>query len=85
MRPFLAVGKQFPPFLPLVGRNLTTDLHVRSTDRHQNLHYTSAHPNHTKRPIVYNQTLRLSKICSYKNDFEKHFEEMESWFLLGLS
>ena len=27
---------------------LTTDLHVKPTDRHQYLHYTSAHPNHTK-------------------------------------
>ena len=59
---------------------LTKDLHVKPTDRHQYLHYTSAHPNHTKRSIVYSQTLRLSRICSYKNDFEKHLEQMKSWF-----
>ena len=59
---------------------LTTDLHEKPTDRHQYLHYTSGHPNHTKQSIVYSQTLRLSRICSYKNDFEKNLEEMKSWF-----
>ena len=57
---------------------LTRDLHVKRNDRHQYLHYTSAHPNHTKRSIVYSQALRLSRICSYKNDFEKYLEEMKS-------
>ena len=55
-------------------------MNVKPTDRHQHLHYPSAHPNHTKRSFVYSQTLSLSRICSYKNDFEKHFEEMKSWF-----
>ena len=50
------------------------------TGRHQYLHYTLADPNHTKRSIVYSQTLRLSRICSYQNDFEKHLEDMKSWF-----
>ena len=54
--------------------NLTKDLHVKPNDIHQYLHYTSAHPNHTKRSIVY----RLSRICSYKTDFEKYLEEMKS-------
>ena len=48
---------------------LTTDLPVKPTDRHQYLHYTSAHLNHRKRSIVYSQALRLSRNCSYKNDF----------------
>ena len=64
----------------LCDGKLTTDLHVKPTDRHQYLHYTLAHPNHTKQSIVYNQTLRLSRICFYKNDFEKHLEEIKSWF-----
>ena len=59
---------------------LITDLHVEPTDRHQYLHYTSVHPNHTKQSMVYSQERRLSRICSYKNDFEKHLEEMKSWF-----
>ena len=59
---------------------LTTDLHVKPTDRHLYLHYTLEHPNHTKWSFKYSQTLRISKICSYKNDFEKHLEQMKSWF-----
>ena len=62
-----------------VGK-LATDLHVKPTDRQQYLHYTSVHPNHTKGSIIYSQELRLSRICSHKNDFEKHQEEMRSWF-----
>ena len=57
---------------------LTRDLHVKPNGRYQYFHYTSAHPNHTKRSIVYSQALRLSKICSYKNDFEKYLEGMKS-------
>ena len=34
---------------------LSTDLHIKSTDRHQLLHYTSSHPDHTKRSIVYSR------------------------------
>ena len=32
---------------------IETDLYVKSTDRHQYLHYTSSHPEHTKRSIVF--------------------------------
>ena len=38
------------------------------------------HPNHTKWSILYSQTLRLSNICFYKNDFGKYLEETKSWF-----
>ena len=64
----------------LSGNKLTTDLHTNSTDKHQYLHYTSAHPAHTKRSIIYSQALRMSRICSYKTDFEKHLVDMKSWF-----
>ena len=53
-----------------------TDLHVKPTDRHRYLHYTLAHPNHTKRSII----LRLSRICFYKNYFEKYLQKINSWF-----
>ena len=48
---------------------LTTDLHVRDTDRHQYLHFNFSHPDHTKRLIIYSQALRLAKICTFENDF----------------
>ena len=53
---------------------------MKSTDRHQFLHYKSPHPDHTKHSIVYSQTLRTSKICSNKSDFLKHLASMKSSF-----
>ena len=57
---------------------IETDLHVKSTDRHQYLHYTSSHPEHTKRSIVFSQSLRVGRICSQAKDFRKHTTEMRS-------
>ena len=60
---------------------LITDLHVKPTYRHQYLHFTSLHPDHTKRFIIFTQTLRLSKICTFENDLIRHGNEMKLWFL----
>ena len=57
---------------------LKTDLHIKPTDRHQCLHYSSSHSGHTKRSIVYSQTLRVSIVCSHEADFRKHTTEMKS-------
>ena len=66
------------PFLDLKvilsNGELSTDLHIKSTDRQQFLHYTSSHPDHTKRSIIYSQALRISRIGSNKSDFLKHIE-----------
>ena len=59
------------------------DFHVKSTDRHRYLHYTSSHPKHTKQSIVFSQSLRISRICSQAEDFRKHITEMRSWFYKG--
>ena len=77
-------NKESIPFLDLkvslsVGQ-LTTDLHIKSTDKHQYLHYTSAYPDPTKLSIVFSQALRLSRICYNKADFERHLNDMTSWF-----
>ena len=73
------------PFLDLkVGLKdgkITTDLHVKPTDRHKYLHFSSAHPNHTKRSLVFSQTLHMSKLCSNESDFERNKEKMRSWFV----
>ena len=58
----------------LSGNKLTTHFHTKSTDKHQ-------YPAHTKCSIIYSQALRMSGICCYKINFEKHFVDMKSWFL----
>ena len=55
-------------------------MHVKSTDRHQYLRYTSSNPEHTKRSIVLGESLRVSGICSQPEDFRNHTTEMRSWF-----
>lgn len=47
----------------LLGNKLSTHLYIKSTDRHQYLHYTSSHPEHTKKSIVYSKSLGLSRKC----------------------
>ena len=66
-------------YIQLSGGELTTYLHIKPTDRHQYLYFTSSHPNHTKRSIVYSQALRVSKICSRESDIRKHISEMKTW------
>ena len=60
---------------------ITTDSHVKPTDRHQYLHFSSAHPNHTKRSVVFRETLRISRSCSNESDFEGNKEKMRSWLV----
>ena len=73
------------PFLDIKVKlnegKISTDLYIKSTDRHQYLHFTSSHPNHTKRSIVYSQGLRVKRICSENEDFLRHIREMKLWFL----
>ena len=65
----------------LFENKLTTDLYIKPTDTHQYLDYISSHPEHTKKSIVYDQTLRLRRICSFETDFIKRKNEMKPWFL----
>ena len=53
----------------IVESKLITSLFVKPTDRHQYLHYSSGHPEHTKRSIIYSQTLRLKRLCFLEKDF----------------
>ena len=73
------------PFLDLKVKlnegKISADLYIKSTDRHQYLHFTSSHPNQGKRSKVYSQGLRVKRICSEKEDFLKHMREMKLWFL----
>ena len=65
----------------IVEDKLITSLFVKSTDRHQYLHYSSGHPEHTERSIIYSQTLRLKRLSSLEKDFKEKLSEMKSWFL----
>ena len=60
---------------------ITTDLYIKSAYCHQYLHCNSAHPDHLKNSIIYSQALRLSNICTYERDFQRHALDMKSWFL----
>ena len=60
---------------------LQTSLYVKPTDCHQYLHFQSSHPKHTKKSIVYSQTLRVSRACSQEEDYKKYCNQMKSWFL----
>ena len=79
------LSKNCVPFLDLddqlSGGDLTTNLHIKPTDRHQYLHFTSSHPKHTKHSIACSQALRVSRICSRECDFCKHISEMKTWFV----
>ena len=67
--------------IAVLDRKLETTLYIKSTDRHQYLHYVSSHSEHTKRSVVFNQTLRISRLCSEENDFKSYKSRMKSWFL----
>ena len=76
--------KEIPFFdlkMKLNEGKISTDLYIKSTDRHQYLHFTSSYPNHTKRSVVYGQGLRVKRICSEKEDFLKYMREIKLWFL----
>ena len=64
----------------LLDGKISTDLFVKSTDRHQSLHYTSLHPEYTKSSIVFSQALNVRRIRSYESDFVRHLRNMKSWF-----
>ena len=60
---------------------MTTDLYTKSTDCHQYLHCSSAHPDHRKKSIIYSHALKLSNICIYEKDFQRHALDMKSRLL----
>ena len=59
---------------------IITDLYCKPTDGHQYLHYDTGHADHIKISITFNQTLRLKRIYSEKNDINVHVEDLKTWF-----
>ena len=64
----------------LLDGKISTDLFVKSTDCHHffplNIFINRTHQALT----VFSQALSVSRICSYKPDFVRHFGNMKSWF-----
>ena len=60
---------------------LETDLYVKPTDSHQYLLSSSCHPFHCKKGIPYSQTLRLNRICSSNDFFDKRCNDLELWLI----
>ena len=67
------------PNVKLNNGELTISVHIKPTDCHQYLHYGSYHPDHIKQSIIYAQTLRASRLCSFEEDFADHSEKMKTW------
>ena len=68
-------------FVNFLDGELTLDMHIKPTDRHQYLHQKSYHPKHTKCSMVCCLTLNVNRIYSRECSFLKHISEMKIWFL----
>ena len=64
----------------IVDNKLKTDLFCKPTDCHQFLHFNSAHPFHNKKSFVYCQGLLIKRLCSSPLTFQKHLENLKTWF-----
>ena len=65
------------------GEDFKTDLYCKPNDCHQFLEFNSMHLIHNKISIAYIQGLRIKRLCSKEDTFEKHLENLRSWFGKG--
>ena len=65
----------------LVNNTIQTSVFTKPTDRHTYISFTSFHPEHTKKSIIYCQTLRYKRICSDNNDFNFQLNELTKHFM----
>ena len=63
------------------GNTLHTDLYCKPTDSHSYLHYTSVHPKACRTSIPYSQFLRIRRICTTLEDYDKHAKDFACFFL----
>ena len=61
----------------LVMGQLMTDLFVKPTNTYQFLELSSSHTCHCKEGIPYSQALRLNRICSDNESFDKCYNNLE--------
>ena len=71
----------FDVTVSLIEGVIETDLFVKPTDSHQYLQSSSCHPFHCKKGIPYSQALRLNRICSETNSFDKRCNDLERFLL----
>ena len=73
------------PFLDVQVINdkgkISTDLYTKPTDTQQYHNWTSCRPRHTKTSIPYSLALRLRRICSNDQLFEKRARELQNVLL----
>ena len=60
---------------------IETDLYVKPTDSHQYLLSSSCHPFYCKKGIPYSQALRLNRICSNNEFFDKRCNDLDKYLL----
>jgi hypothetical protein len=65
---------------PLTGK-LIFDLYTKPTDSHAYLWYTSAHPPRCMGSQPYGQYLRLRRICTRADRFDKHARDLTGYYL----
>ena len=66
-------------WVSLIHGKVTSDLCVKPTDSHQYLHSSSYHPYHYKKRIPSSQALRLNRICSDPDSFDRRCNDVEKW------
>ena len=60
---------------------VSTDVYSKPTDKHQYLFHTSCHPRSCKKGIPFGQALRIRRICSSNNFFEKRVSELSNYLV----
>ena len=65
----------------LIEGVIETDLFINPTDSHQYLQSSSCHPFHCKKGMPYSQAVRLNRICSETNSFDKRCDDLERFLL----
>ena len=60
---------------------IETDLYMKLTDSHQYLLSSSCHPFYCKKGIPHSQALRLNRICSNYESFDKRCNDLEKYLL----
>ena len=58
---------------------IETDLYVKHTGSHRYLLSSSCHPFYCKKGIPYSQELRLNRICSNNEFFDKRCNDLEKY------